>query len=41
MRGEELPAKPPPVAPKVEEKAAPEAEAQAKPPVTGEQPQVA
>jgi len=41
MRGEELPQKPPPVAPKVEEKAAPEAEAQAKPQVTGEQPQVA
>jgi len=41
MRGEELPAKPPPAAPKVEEKVAPEAEAEGKPPVAGEQPQVA
>ena len=41
MRGEELPEKPPPAAPKVEEKVAPGAEAEGKQPVTGEQPQVA
>ena len=41
MRGEELPEKPPPAAPKVEEKVAPGAEAEGKPQVAGEQPQVA